>query len=202
MFSIKRSSLNQCLFKHWLKHKCLTPLFVPNLIDLPPDRRNTDHKLAILQLLNWKSVSSWCPQVPLGNAKGEGVQQVLPDPKPPEAAAGGVLPARLVLHQRHRHEHGAQGRPDNGGLDGRYTPFSTPKPEEVQKSHNTLVQNTGYFYWVQGKLPTRWSPMKERKIAFILIHSFSLSLNINPAKTKHQIRQSWLGSEFTGSCMQ
>ncbi len=48
-------------------------------------------------------------QVPFGNAAGEGVQQVLPDPESAEAAAGGVLPARLVLHQRDRYEHGPQG---------------------------------------------------------------------------------------------
>jgi hypothetical protein len=49
-------------------------------------------------------------QVPFGDAAGEGVQQVLPDPEPAEAAPGGVLPARLVLHQRDRYEHGPQGQ--------------------------------------------------------------------------------------------
>ena len=48
-------------------------------------------------------------QVPLGDAAGARVQQVLPDPQPVEAAAGGILPACLVLHQRDRHEHGTQG---------------------------------------------------------------------------------------------
>ena len=48
-------------------------------------------------------------KVPFCHATGARVQQVLPDPEPVEAAAGGVLPARLVLHQRDRYEHGPQG---------------------------------------------------------------------------------------------
>ena len=60
---------------------------------------------------NYISVHHHLPQVPLSHAAGEGVQQVLPDTQPLEAEAGGVLPACLVLHQRHRHEHGPQGLP-------------------------------------------------------------------------------------------
>ena len=45
-------------------------------------------------------------QVPRPDAQGEGVHQVPPDPQPPEAEVGGILPARLVVHKRNRYEHG------------------------------------------------------------------------------------------------
>lgn len=48
-------------------------------------------------------------QVSPPDATGERIHPLPPDPKPAEAAAGGILPARLDVHQRHRHEHGTNG---------------------------------------------------------------------------------------------
>lgn len=42
--------------------------------------------------------------VPHADAAGQRVHPLPPDPRRPETKTGGVLPARLVLHQRHRHE--------------------------------------------------------------------------------------------------
>ena len=44
--------------------------------------------------------------LPHADAAGQGVHPLPPDSQPPAAAPGGVLPTRLVLHQRHRHECG------------------------------------------------------------------------------------------------
>lgn len=42
--------------------------------------------------------------LPHPDAASQGVHPLPPDPQPAAAAPGRVLPARLVLHQRHRHE--------------------------------------------------------------------------------------------------
>uniref|UniRef100_A0A5F9DC38 Potassium voltage-gated channel subfamily H member 2 n=1 Tax=Oryctolagus cuniculus TaxID=9986 RepID=A0A5F9DC38_RABIT len=49
--------------------------------------------------------------LPHTDAPGAGVHPLSPDPQPAAPAPRGVLPARLVLHQRHRHERGAEGLP-------------------------------------------------------------------------------------------
>lgn len=48
-------------------------------------------------------------QVSPPDATGQRIHPLPPDPKPTEAEAGGVLPTRLDVHQRHRHEHGTRG---------------------------------------------------------------------------------------------
>lgn len=48
-------------------------------------------------------------QVSPPDATGQRVHPLSPDPEPAEAAAGGVLPTRLDVHQWHRHEHGTRG---------------------------------------------------------------------------------------------
>ena len=58
----------------------------------------------------WKCVSHhpaavlWDGPLPHPDAESQRVHPLPPDPQPAQAEAGGVLPARLVLHQRHRHE--------------------------------------------------------------------------------------------------
>ena len=47
--------------------------------------------------------------LPLTDAESEGIHSLPSDPEPPQTAAGGILPARLVLHERHRHEPGNYG---------------------------------------------------------------------------------------------
>lgn len=42
--------------------------------------------------------------LPHPDAESPGVHPLPPDPQPSPPEAGGVLSARLVLHQRHRHE--------------------------------------------------------------------------------------------------
>eukprot|EP00072_Mus_musculus_P053170 XP_006532621.1 PREDICTED: potassium voltage-gated channel subfamily H member 6 isoform X6 [Mus musculus] len=50
--------------------------------------------------------------LPHSDAAGQGVHPLPPDPQPTEAAPGRVFPARLVLHQWHRHERGEPCSPD------------------------------------------------------------------------------------------
>lgn len=49
--------------------------------------------------------------LPHPDAASQGVHPLPPDPQPAAAAPGRVLPARLVLHQRHRHERGESPPP-------------------------------------------------------------------------------------------
>jgi len=44
--------------------------------------------------------------LPHSDAEGQGVHSVPSDPEPAASTTGGVLPARVVVHKRHRHEHG------------------------------------------------------------------------------------------------
>lgn len=48
-------------------------------------------------------------QISPSDAAGQRIHPLPPDPKPTEAEAGGVLSARLDVHQRHRHEYGTRG---------------------------------------------------------------------------------------------
>uniref|UniRef100_A0A8D8ILJ1 (northern house mosquito) hypothetical protein n=2 Tax=Culex pipiens TaxID=7175 RepID=A0A8D8ILJ1_CULPI len=67
--------------------------------------------------------------VPHANVACPGVYSVPSDPKSAAATAGGVLPARVDLHERHRHELGAQGlsRVPAGGH------LSAPEPEPAHQ---------------------------------------------------------------------
>nr|CAI5830407.1 unnamed protein product [Callosobruchus analis] len=88
---------------------------------------NTDAEkiFTICVMLAGSSVLGYRP-VPYADAAGTGVHPLPPDPEPSAATAGGVLPARLDLHERHRHELGVEGLPRVPA--GRHLPAPEQEP--------------------------------------------------------------------------
>lgn len=87
----------------------------------------------------------WHRALPHADAPGAGVHPLPPDPQPAAPAPGGVLPARLVLHQRHRHERGeAAWQP--GGWRSERTSHSTVRVVTV-RVYVTLLLSVELIYW-------------------------------------------------------